>query len=177
MSHIRRKSLIPRFDLPMTTRTIVVGVASQSNPFADATTSYTFVRGAASACTVQATSGYEVSLMSEGDRSEEMYTIFSNTPLHPSISNTKSLADAIYIPAPFWGISGSGGWFKVIKCKPRLNGIINHYEIICSRDYNLISTDGFAQYPSITSLDTIITTKDKLLDSTLWLPTWTGENT
>ena len=176
MARIRRKSLIPRYNIPYTTRTLITSAPTPDSPFTNTGTSYEFVRAAAEYCTVQATSGYDINLIPEGERSNEMYTIFTNTPLHTALSNTNSLSSSVYIPEVFFGVTGAGGWFNTVKSKPRLNNIINHHEIIVAKDYNLTSNEGLGQFPSTTGIDALITSKEDLLNSDIWLPQWLSEN-
>ena len=175
MARLRRKSLIKRYPLPLVKRTLVANTVDENNPFVNSTSSYTFDRSSAEACTVQPTSGYEISTMPEGNKSKELYTIYTNTPLHPSIEATNSLADSVYIPDSLFGFTGGGGWFTVIKAKPRINGVVNHFEIICAKDYNTLSTENIEQYPSTTTLSPLIDTKVKLVAGE-WITTWEGEN-
>jgi hypothetical protein len=172
----RTRSLIKRYPLPITQRSITPTAVDGDNPFSNNTDSYTFTRGVADACTIQTPSGYEISTLPEGNKSKEVYTIFTNTSLHPSVENSNDLSTGVYIPDSFFGVSGMGGWFTVIKTKPHLNGIIEHFEAMIAKDYNLTSTEGKSQYPDLSTLDPLVGTKEELLEGD-WSTSWLAENT
>lgn len=184
MARIRKKkSLIPRHDYPITTRNVVVSVATATSPFANSTTSYTFVRGAALACSIQNMSSWDINNLPEGVRTKQMFRLFSNTPLYPSIEGTDRMSDSVYLPDSFFSMGGVdapvgvGGWFNVINPYYRNVGVISHCECVIFKDDNPLNVDNLSQFPDTTNLAPLIDTKTKLQDVDGWLPTWLGENT
>ncbi len=183
MAQLRKKStLIPRWDYPMTTRNVNVSVATPDDPFANSTTSYTFIRGAALACSIQNMSSWDINNLPEGIKTKQVFRMFSNTPLYSSIEGTDRMSDSIYLPDSFFSLNdttapvGVGGWYNVIKPYYRNVGVVVHCECVIFKDDNPLNTDGLSQFPSTVNLDPLIDTKTKLQDSTGWLPTWEGEN-
>ena len=183
MARTRKKStLIPRYDYPMTTRNVNVSTATADDPFANETTSYTFVRGAALACSIQNATPWDINTLPEGIKTSQVFKIFSNTPLYMSIEGTDRMSDSIFLPDSYFTLNDNtaptsvGGWYNVVKSSFRNVGVVVHCEAIIAKDDNLLNTDGLSQFPDTSTLEPLVDTKSKLQDSTGWLPTWEGEN-
>ena len=184
MARIRKKgSLIPRYDYPMTTRTVNVSVATPDNPYANSTVGYTFIRGAASTCSIQNMKSWDINNLPEGVRTKQVFRLFTNTPLYPSIEGTDRMSDSVYLPDSFFSLNdvaspvGIGGWYNVINPYYRTVGVVCHCECVIYKDDNPLNTDGLSQFPDTSTLESLIDTKVKLQDSSIWLPTWLSENT
>ena len=182
MARIRKKTtLIPRYDYPMTTRNVNVSTATADDPFANETTSYTFVRGAALACSIQNATPWDINTLPEGIKTSQVFKIFSNTPLYMSIEGTDRMSDSIFLPDSFFEINGLpaptgiGGWYNVVNSSYRGVGVVTHCEAIIAKDDNLLNTDGLSQFPDTTLLETNTDTKTKLLSGD-WITDWEGEN-
>ena len=182
MARVRRSSLIKRYAMPMTSRKVVVGVVDADNPFSNASTAIEFTRGEAQEVTLQSLSPWEISNLPEGNSNKSLLTVFTNTPLFASTENTDQLSDAIYINNVWFTLNGiesvgQGGWYACVKTSIRNSGVINHCEAVIAKDFNLLDGDNIPQYPSTAQIDTLITTREDLLDSDVWLSTWISENT
>jgi hypothetical protein len=177
---IRGRTLIKRYPLPLCRRTINVSAPTADNPFANSTTSYTFLRLEAEACTLQNVSGNKMQELPEGVRTEQMFTLYTNTGVFGSFDNTDVLADAVFIPDSWFEMGGyvppnSGGWFRVVQELPRGNGVVQHTECVIVKDKNLLSNEEIIQYPDTTLLGANTPTKVSITNGS-WITDWLGEN-
>ncbi len=176
MAFLRKANgLIPRFNLPMAKRTITKAVVDADNPFANATTAYVFDKQLAERCSVQQTTAEQIEALPAGVNTDNLYTIYTDTPMFGAIPNTDLLSDAIYLPASIV-VSDSahesfGGWFLVEQAYHRNSGLINHTELIVSKDLNLLDNEGRDQYPDISTISAGITTKSAVVAGN-WESTW-----
>jgi hypothetical protein len=85
MARIRGKTLIKRFSLPYTKRELTIKDDSDDNPWSNSTEAYVFTRGECQACTLQSVSAWSANSLPEGDRTKQMFTLFTNTQLYISV--------------------------------------------------------------------------------------------
>ena len=176
---IRKSGLIKRYSYPLCKRSLIVNTPTPDNPFGNTTTEFLFERGVAEVCTIQSPNYTTIKTMPEGIDLSQTYTIYTNTNLVPAIENSNILADAIYLPACYFGDSlpeQYGGWFTVMQVKPRASDVINHTEAVITRDKYILNEDGISQYPDTTNLIASIPDRASL-QSGAWASGWISENT
>ncbi len=178
----RKNSLIPRYKYPYVIREVVTGEVTEDNPFDNNTESYSFTKGVIEAGTVQTLSNWELNSLPEGNDSSQLFRIFTNTALYSALEGSSRMSDSIYLPDVFFALeegtvpSGVGGWFNVVKAQYRNVGIITHCEVIVAKDDYQLNREGLDQYPDTADLDALLTSRNVLLDSSIWESTWTEED-
>lgn len=178
MTRKRKSSLIPRYSFPYTTRSVVREERSEDNPFSNKTESYSFVRGAVEACTIQSLNSWQMNNLPEGIKTSQVFKLFTNTNIFTAIEGTARLSDSIYLPDVYFTLNdstaptGIGGWFNVVQVSYYNSGIINHIEAIIAKDDYEDNKDGLSQFPGVVTLNSNITERSVLLDSTNWLTGW-----
>lgn len=169
---IRGTSLIKRYNLPLCYRTTTKAV-DPDDPFDNGSLETTFTKVVAERCTVQDPNEEDLMLLPEGVRSRKVRRIFTNTFV-PSIPEGSDRSPAIfYIPDEFFTINPAfpaeiGGFYEVITSRPRLNGVIEHYDVLAVR---VDPTDRADEFPDTTDVDAVITGRASFLTGA-WEAVW-----
>lgn len=95
----------------------------------DDTTPFLYTSFTVKQCTIQATKGQDLLTLDEGFRDQEVYTLFTETPITSVIESTNRLGDQI----EYDGVNGTS-WFTVIKVKKWNVGVAPHYMAIIVKD-------------------------------------------
>lgn len=130
---------------------------------------------------MQPLSPWAISVLPEGLKAKECYTVFSQQTLSESFEGSSRIGDAVYIPKALLyntDLSSAGdyagGWFVVAKTKPFKNGVINHCESVVYRDHTLNSPSGIPQFPDTSLIDPFMI-DDKQFKSGQWESSWLGD--
>lgn len=171
---IRGSTLIKRYSVPLVYRDTQQAVGSDS-PFDNdpTTTEVVFTKVVAKDCTIQAPKKDDLTQMDSGYAEEKVKRIFTNTFVPSLVEGSDMLPALFYIPDTYFTLNPAyparvGGWYKVLTVRPRLNNTIEHYEVLVVRADDLPDNE----VPDVTSFDSIVTTRQEFIDSSLWETTW-----
>jgi hypothetical protein len=114
---IRRSRLIPRITLQGRRNTEVRNEFNEVTSIVNQTFQVNDV-------TVQPFIGDMMSPDLNGFQNAEIFTVFTSTPLQTGVEGDTKKADELFI---------YDGWYRVIKVKRWLSGVIPHYECVCAK--------------------------------------------
>ena len=114
---LRRSSLIKRKDVQA--RSVTEALDYLNRPQGIVKTLYTLKE-----CTVQPYVGDDLILAGDGFQNKSAYTIFTNTAVTEGLEGSTRKADEIQL---------YNDWYKVVKVKNWMVGVIPHYEVVCIR--------------------------------------------
>jgi hypothetical protein len=169
----RGNGLIPRYNIPLVYRN-EQNVEDSDNPFDNDSTNkiYTFKKVIAEMCTIQEARQKDLLLLPDGVSAEKVKRILTNTYIPSIPEGSNRLPAAFYIPDAYFTLDEDypaeiGGWYNVVTARPRLNGVINHYDCLVVR---IIPEQD--QYPPVVTFDDTVKIRSDFFNTNLWRAIW-----
>lgn len=169
---IRARTLIKRYNLPLVYRQWVTDDLID-DPWGDGgSTTLQFTKLIAEMCTVQSLMEEDYKVLPAGTDLTTTRKIYTNSFIPSPIEGSDNLPAAVYLPNEFFQLNTTfqpklGGWYKVVAVKSHLNGVVQHFEVVVTRDDQPKPTE----YPDTAPIDAEILDRDTFLNG-VWETTW-----
>lgn len=183
----RRRKLIPRFSLPIYHRKKIESGDTDS-PFDNVVVdTWVCLCEEGKYCTLQVPNKKSIDIDLTGISSQEMFLLFTATPMHEAEEGTNFLGSGVYIPDSYFQytdgdassssvvIPSKGGWYNVVSSKYRGVGVQSHYEVLVVKDNDALDDE----YPILQREDcaSLWSTYELFKGGTGWVSNWIGTET